>query len=108
MSRGYPSMTALLALLAMAGYQNRDKLTEWMRGAQRSPGGPQQSPQSGPGALPPGNLGSILSGTSIGGLLGDGLRELMNVLKRRGRGRSPIRGSRVDQISRFHLHSWNR
>jgi hypothetical protein len=25
MSRGYPSMTALLALLAMAGYQNRDK-----------------------------------------------------------------------------------
>ena len=25
MSRGYPSMTALLGLLAIAGYQNRDK-----------------------------------------------------------------------------------
>jgi hypothetical protein len=26
MSRGVPSMTALLALLAIAGYQNRDKI----------------------------------------------------------------------------------
>ena len=26
MSRGFPSMTALLGLLAIAGYQNRDKL----------------------------------------------------------------------------------
>ena len=28
MSDGYPSMTALLGLLAVAGYQNRDKLAE--------------------------------------------------------------------------------
>jgi uncharacterized protein YidB (DUF937 family) len=28
MSRGFPSMTALLGLLAIAGYQNRDKITE--------------------------------------------------------------------------------
>ena len=28
MSRGYPSMTALLGLLAIAGYQNRDKIAE--------------------------------------------------------------------------------
>ena len=33
MSRGFPSMTALLALLAVAGYQNRDKLAELLRGA---------------------------------------------------------------------------
>jgi len=33
MSRGYPSLTALLGLLAIAGYQNRDKLTEMLRGA---------------------------------------------------------------------------
>jgi len=31
MSRGMPSMTALLGLLAIAGYQNRDKLTELLR-----------------------------------------------------------------------------
>jgi hypothetical protein len=34
MSRGYPSMTALLALLAVAGYQNRDKIAEWLNAAQ--------------------------------------------------------------------------
>ena len=28
MSRGMPSMVALLGLLAVAGYQNRDKLKE--------------------------------------------------------------------------------
>ncbi len=34
MSRGYPSMTALLGLLAIAGYQNRDKIAEWLKSAQ--------------------------------------------------------------------------
>ena len=33
MSRGFPSMTALLGLLAIAGYQNRDKLAEMLGGA---------------------------------------------------------------------------
>ena len=28
MSRGFPAMTALLGLLAIAGYQNRDKIAE--------------------------------------------------------------------------------
>jgi hypothetical protein len=36
MSRGMPSMTALLGLLALAGYQNRDKLAELLKGAGRS------------------------------------------------------------------------
>ena len=30
MSRGYPSLTALLGLLAIAGYQNRDKIAEML------------------------------------------------------------------------------
>ena len=30
MSRGFPSMTALLGLLAVAGYQNRDKIAEML------------------------------------------------------------------------------
>ena len=38
MSRGFPSMTALLGLLAIAGYQNRDKIAEMLRGA--TAGGP--------------------------------------------------------------------
>ena len=32
MSKGYPSMTALLGLLAVAGFQNRDKISEWLGG----------------------------------------------------------------------------
>ena len=42
MSRGYPSMTALLGLLAMAGYQNRDKIAEMLRGTAAS--GPGRDP----------------------------------------------------------------
>ena len=30
MSRGFPSMTALLGLLAVAGYQNKDKIAEML------------------------------------------------------------------------------
>jgi len=45
-SRGYPSMTALLAVLAIAGYQNRDKIAEWVKSAQ----GKLDSPSRGSGA----------------------------------------------------------
>jgi uncharacterized protein YidB (DUF937 family) len=61
MSRGFPSMTALLGLLAIAGYQNRDKIAELLRGAQRNLGAPAQGPQSGSaGGAIPGNLGGML------------------------------------------------
>ena len=50
MSRGYPSMTALLGLLAIAGYQNRDKIAEMLGGlGQGKPGAGQ------------GGLGGLLS-----------------------------------------------
>jgi hypothetical protein len=38
MNRGFPSLAALLGLLAIAGYQNRDKLAEMLRGAQAKSG----------------------------------------------------------------------
>ena len=44
MSRGMPSMVALLGLLAVAGYQNRDKLKEML-------GGRNQESGSAPGPL---------------------------------------------------------
>ena len=50
MSRGMPSMTALLGLLVIAGYQNRDKLAEMLKGASANnptPGGAQQPGQGG-------------------------------------------------------------
>ena len=86
MSRGYPSMTALLGLLAIAGYQNRDKIAEMLRGAQRDPAAPGQVPQGGAGATTPGNLGGILGGASIGEVLSGGLRELMDAFKQQGQG----------------------
>jgi uncharacterized protein YidB (DUF937 family) len=39
MSRGYPSLTALLGLLAIAGYQNRDKIAELLKGGAGAQGG---------------------------------------------------------------------
>ena len=39
MSRGFPSMTALLGVLAVAGYQNRDKLAELLAGVTGSNAG---------------------------------------------------------------------
>jgi len=90
MSRGFPSMTALLGLLAIAGYQNRDKLAELLRGAQRNPGAvPSQGAQSGSaGGAIPGNLGvgGMLGGTSVGDLLSGGLRDLVDAFKQKGQG----------------------
>lgn len=87
MSRGFPSMTALLGLLAVAGYQNRDKIAELLGGAQRKPGAPAQVPQSdSAGGALPGNLGEMLGGTSIGDLLSGGLRELVDAFKQKGQG----------------------
>jgi uncharacterized protein YidB (DUF937 family) len=84
MSRGFPSMTALLGLLAIAGYQNRDRIAEFLRGAQRDQ---SQGPQTGGlGGTIPGNLRGMLEGTSIGDLLSGGLRELVDAFKQKGQG----------------------
>ena len=82
MSRGFPSMTALLGLLAVVGYQNRDKLAEIL-GGQGSPGAPGQGGQQG-------GLGQVLGGLGgkggVGGLLGGGLGELLDRFKQNGQG----------------------
>lgn len=36
MARGMPSWAALIGLLAVAGYQNRDKISEWLDDARKS------------------------------------------------------------------------
>jgi len=42
MNRGFPSMTALLGLLAVAGYQNRDRIAEMLGGRKSAPQGSDQ------------------------------------------------------------------
>jgi uncharacterized protein YidB (DUF937 family) len=98
-------MTALLGLLAIAGYQNRDKLAEMLGGqSSGNPGGaggqvPQQGSQgglAGPGGFGgsggAGGLGGLggllggLGGAGAGGLLGSGLGELIDQFRRNGHG----------------------
>jgi len=86
MSRGYPSMTALLGLLAIAGYQNRDKIAEWLKTVQPKSGGTTPESQAGAGAGPPGSLSGMLAGKSIGDLLSGGLRDLVNTFTQAGHG----------------------
>ena len=89
MARGYPSLTALLGLLAIAGYQNRDKLAEMFGGSQQGRGGaPAQGNRPGTaGGLPPG-LDNLFGGMSggIGGFLSGGLRDLVESFKQAGQG----------------------
>jgi uncharacterized protein YidB (DUF937 family) len=82
MSRGFPSMTALLGLLAVAGYQNRDKIAEMLRGGQGAAQGTGQG-QSGLGGLL-GQLSSGLGAGGVGGLLSGGLGELVERFKQNG------------------------
>jgi uncharacterized protein YidB (DUF937 family) len=83
MARGLPSMTALLGLLAIAGYQNRDKIAEMLKGAG-GPAGGQPGGQGGQGGL--GGLLGGLGGTSAGGLLGGGLGSLLDSFRQAGQG----------------------
>lgn len=83
MSRGFPSMTALLGLIATAGYQNRDKIAEMLRGATSSGPGASGQPQ------PQGGLGGLLGnlgGAGAGGVLGGGLNELVERFRQNGQG----------------------
>jgi uncharacterized protein YidB (DUF937 family) len=86
MNRGYPSMTALLALLAMAGYQNRDKISEWLKTAQSKMNAPTPGSGAGAGGSFPGTLGGLLAGTSVGDMLSNGLRNLVDSFKEAGHG----------------------
>ena len=60
MSRGMPSMTALLGLLAIAGYQNRDKLAEMLGHAAGSVSKPESGGQPQAQGDLPGGLSSML------------------------------------------------
>lgn len=81
MARGFPSMTALLGLLAIAGYQNRDKIAEVLGNLNKP--GPDGKP---------GGLGGLLeklgvdSKAGAGGILSGGLGELLDRFKQNGQG----------------------
>ncbi len=64
MAKGFPSLTALLGLLAVAGYQNREKIGEMLKGSDQGRG--------------------ATATASGGGLLSGGLRELADSFRSAG------------------------
>lgn len=95
--RGFPSMTALLGLLAIAGYQNRDKIGEWIggltggdQGQPNQPGQPSQAQLERPSGVD-GVLGSWREAAAgaaggAGGFLGGGLKDLVDQFRGAGHG----------------------
>ena len=85
MSRGMPSMVALLGLLAVAGYQNRDKIAEALGGRKQEPAGGtrQQSSQRIKAACSASSADS-LGGASMGSVLSGGLGDLIDRFKQNG------------------------
>jgi uncharacterized protein YidB (DUF937 family) len=78
-------MVALLGLLAVAGYKNRDKIKE-MLGSQQGPGAAARARPGQQGL--PGGLGGLLGGLGGGGLLSSGIGELIERFKRNGQGQA--------------------
>jgi len=102
-------MTALLGLLAVAGYQNRDKIAEMLGGLRQGApagsgpgqgggvGGPQSGAMASGGMASGGTtsggmagvlerLGGALGGASAGGILSGGLNELIERFNQSGHG----------------------
>jgi uncharacterized protein YidB (DUF937 family) len=82
MANKMPSLVALLGLLAVAGYQNRDKISEALKGVQDRQGADGR-PQDGLGSIL-GGLGDLLGGSAAGGGLAGGLGDLMDSFRRSG------------------------
>jgi uncharacterized protein YidB (DUF937 family) len=78
-------MTALLGLLAIAGYQNRDKLAELLKGAGAGAPNAVGTQQPSPGGLLD-NLTGMLGGAGVGGLLNGGIGQLLEKFNQNGQG----------------------
>lgn len=88
MSRGSPSLVAFLGLLAVAGYQNRDKIAEMLGKLKQgpTPSGVPDATHADDGVL--GKLGGLLGGSSLGNVLSGGLGELVDRFKQSGQGQA--------------------
>lgn len=123
MARGSSTMTALLGLLAVAGYQNRDKIGEFLRQqglGRTAPGATPQAATGSPTAQPGGGLldnlgdtlGDLFSGdnanpNSLGNVINSGLGSLLETFRANGQGEvadswvkdGPARRLETDQLA---------
>jgi uncharacterized protein YidB (DUF937 family) len=92
-------LKALLGVLAVAGYQNRDKIAELLRGVQKpqadNTGGSADTNSRKPSGLDDilgkltgrkdaGGLGAVLGGLASGGALSGGLSDLLKTFQQNG------------------------
>lgn len=80
MSRTMPSLVALLGLAAVAGYQNRGKISEMINGL--SPSQPTPTTPASGGLLS--ELGQLFKSGDLGTTLSGGLSDLVGQLKNAG------------------------
>lgn len=88
MARSTPSLMALLGLVAVAGYQNREKLGQMLNDAQkpRDPNAPQESGMGGLMSDLAGMFGSGAASSGAAGGLAGGLGELLDRFRGAGHG----------------------
>ena len=108
MANKMPSMLALLGLLAVAGYQNRDKISEALDGLKNRTPSPDGKPREGLDGILDG-LGGLLGGAAGGGGLAGGLGDLMDTFKQSGQAdvadswvnpSVPTKGLRPEEVER--------
>lgn len=86
-SKGMPSLLALLGLVAVAGYQNRDKLRDMIGDAQRGAPQPAGTAPAGSGSGGPfGEIGKMFGGEGSGRNLKEGLDSLVDRFRTSGQG----------------------
>ena len=87
MAKGMPSLLALLGLVAVAGYQNRDKLRDMIGDAQRGGSGrpDDQSRAAGSGGLLD-EIGQLFGSGDSGRNLSEGLGSLVDRFRNAGQG----------------------
>ena len=87
MAKGMPSLLALLGLVAVAGYQNRDKLRDMIGDAKTGGAGPaaDQSGTTGSGGLLD-EIGQMFGSGTSGRNLSEGLGSLVERFRTSGQG----------------------
>lgn len=103
MANRMPSMLALLGLLAVAGYQHRDKIGEALKGLQGSKNGAG----GGLGGML-GGLGDLIAGNGSKNVLSGGLGDLLDTFRSSGQKETadswvtpgvPTRGLQPDEVA---------
>ena len=110
MANRTPSLLALLGLLAVAGYQHRDKIGEALKGLQGSGSGTGAGGQAGGLGGMLGGLGDLLGGSGNGSknVLSGGLGDLLDTFRSSGQKETadswvtpgvPTKGLQPDEVA---------